>query len=547
MNKQLHQIAWLLAILVGLSLQASAQVANGIYATTEGFFIRYVDKDAKTVEIAPAQNPQDRIKEGIYYKDVVIPETLEVLDGDSKISCTVVAVGKSAFAMGEAYTVQYPKSCKEIKDRAYHMASLKEIVIPDWIETVGDMVFMNTKDVTKIEIGKGLKKVGERIFEGCNNIASIKVAPENSLFASKDDILYNKEMTQLIRCATDARDAEGHRVESVAVPTTVKVIAANAFNQCIYLKHITLNEGLETIGSDAFYRCDYLEEMNIPSTVSQIGIGAFVKLIKCQKFTVAEGNETFATMTDGTNEGKLLVNKKTNTLLAALYKTAPNVVIPDGIVEIAPRAFQSSEWAQTITIPASVEKLGYSAFADMYSLTEIEIPEKVTEIPAYCISGCKKLTQITLGKNVNLIGYGAFSGNETMEKSGGLLRVHATTPPAMAKDSDGDVYDWKDFAKVVTLEVPEGCVSKYKKDKYWRFFRQVYTVGNELVQPQAMLQLSVTPGMLAISAPVAAPIAVYAADGEAIYMTTARDCQIELPAGLYIVTYGSESHKVQVL
>ena len=523
-----------------MSQDVKATDSRPIYSTEEGFFVRFVKEEDNTIEIAPAQSADDRLKEGVYYKNVVIPETLNVKKGTSVVPCTVVAVGQAAFAFNEVYTVQYPATCKELKDRVFRLASLKECVIPDQIEKIGDNVFQDCKDLAKIEIGKGLKSMGETPFMNCQNLATITVAPENTILTAQDNILYSKDMTKLYLCPSELRTPK------IVVPNTIKEIEDYAFLSCIYIKEIVLNEGLERIGDEAFFNCSWLTELTIPASVKEIGYRALTLLKDCETLKVAEGNKTFEVKSDGVNEGKLLINKVTNSLHTCLYNGTKNVTVPEGIKTIEPFAFIHCRWTGSVKLPSSVDSVGQAAFSDM-RISEIEIPEQVRVIPKYCISDCAKLTKITLGKNVTLVEDQAFSGNDMMETKGGTLQILAVTPPAVGKDSDGKVYDMgKDFYKKVTLEVPAEARAAYQKDRNWKKFRRVYPVGNELVQPKAPLQISVAGGLLSIVAPEVAPIAIYTLDGQVVYTTTALETQVALPTGLYLVTYGSEITKVLV-
>ena len=523
-----------------MSQDVKATDSRPIYSTEEGFFVRFVKEEDNTIEIAPAQSADDRLKEGVYYKNVVIPETLNVKKGTSVVPCTVVAVGQAAFAFNEVYTVQYPATCKELKDRVFRLASLKECVIPDQIEKIGDNVFQDCKDIAKIEIGKGLKSMGKTPFMNCQNLATITVSPENTILTAQDNILYSKDMTKLYLCPSEIRTPK------IVVPNTVKEIEDYAFLSCIYIKELVLNEGLERIGEEALFNCSWLTELTIPASVQEIGYRALTLLQACEKIQVAEGNKTFEAKSDGVNEGKLLINKTKNSLVTCLYKGTKDVTVPEGIKIIEPYAFLSCRWTAAVKLPSSVDSIGQTAFSDM-RISEIEIPEKVRVIPKYSISDCKKLTKITLGKNVTLVEDQAFSGNDMMETKGGTLQILAVTPPAVGKDSDGKVYDMgKDFYKKVTLEVPAEARAAYQKDRNWKKFRRVYPVGNELVQPKAPLQISVAGGLLSIVAPEVAPIAIYTLDGQVVYTTTALETQVALPTGLYLVTYGSETIKVFV-
>lgn len=512
-----------------------------IFKTKEGFNVRYVDKDKKTVDIAPAQNVHER-KPGIYGEKVVVPEILNVQDGKDLIPCTVVAVGEAAFAFNNVSSIKLPTTCKELKDRAFSMTDMEVADIPDHIEKIGDNVFFKCSSLAKIRIGKGLKEMGEDPFLGCTNIGSVEVNAENPILSEKDGVLYNKAQTILYLCPMQRKN-----IISVTLPKTVKKIADNAFYDCAYLKTIVLNEGLEKIGEDAFYGCVALEEMTIPASVKEIAPGAFYQLKKYDAFKIAEGNTVYEVKSDGVKEGKLLIDKTKSSLHTCLYKDTRNVTIPDDLKIVERYAFLGCSWTASVKIPASVDSVGRAAFSEMYSLTEIEIPEKVRVIPPYCISDCKKLTKITLGKNVTLVEDLAFSGNETMEKKGGMLRILATTPPAVGKDSDGKVYEMgKNFYKKVVLEVPAEAREAYQKDRNWKKFRRIYPVGNELVQTELPLQINVAGGVLSITAPEVAPIAIYTLDGQVVYTTSAQEAQLALPAGLYMVTYGTQATKVLV-
>ncbi len=522
------------------SQDVKAADTRPIYSTKEGFFVRFVKEEDNTIEIAPAQSADDRLKEGVYYKNVVIPETLNVKKGNDMVPCTVVAVGQAAFAFNEVYTVQYPATCKELKDRVFRLATLKEGIIPDQIEKIGDNVFQDCKAITKIEIGKGLKSMGETPFKNCQNLATITVAPENTILTVQDNILYSKDMTKLYLCPSELRTAK------VVLPNTVKEIEDYAFLSCIYIKELILNEGLERIGDEALFNCSWLTELTIPASVQEIGYRALTLLQECEKIQVAKGNKTFEVKSDGVSEGKLLINKTKNSLVTCLYKGTKDVTIPEGIKIIEPYAFLSCRWTASVKLPSSVDSIGQTAFSDM-RISEIEIPEKVRVIPKYSISDCKKLTKITLGKNVTLVEDQAFAGNDLLETKGGTLQILAVTPPAVGKDNDGKVYDMgKDFYKKVTLEVPAEAREAYQNDRNWKKFRKIYPVGNELVQPVSPLQISVAGGLLSIVAPEVAPIAIYTLDGQVVYTTSALETQIALPTGLYLVTYGSETTKVLV-
>ena len=89
-----------------------------------------------------------------------------------------------------------------------------------------------------------------------------------------------------------------------------------AFDSCIWLNKVTLNEGLRFIGSDAFQGCSSLTEIEIPSTVENIGERAFVNCSSLKTFKF-----------NGTVEQWLRVKKQDNW---ATYSGIETVICTDG-------------------------------------------------------------------------------------------------------------------------------------------------------------------------------------------------------------------------
>lgn len=61
------------------------------------------------------------------------------------------------------------------------------------------------------------------------------------------------------------------QITSVVIPSTIKSIAAGAFNGCSNLKNVTLPNGLLSIGAASFANCTSLENLTIPESVTAFG------------------------------------------------------------------------------------------------------------------------------------------------------------------------------------------------------------------------------------------------------------------------------------
>ena len=80
-------------------------------------------------------------------------------------------------------------------------------------------------------------------------------------------------------------------IESLSLPTTLKEIGANAFENSYMLSRLIIPDGLKSVGEKAFYRCDKLKSVAVPKSVSSIGDMAFGYTIDYTGETDENGNK----------------------------------------------------------------------------------------------------------------------------------------------------------------------------------------------------------------------------------------------------------------
>ena len=64
-------------------------------------------------------------------------------------------------------------------------------------------------------------------------------------------------------------------LESVHIPSNIRVVTKSAFRACDYLTTVTIEDGLEKIFNSAFNSCRSLDSVTLPSTVWAVGSYAF--------------------------------------------------------------------------------------------------------------------------------------------------------------------------------------------------------------------------------------------------------------------------------
>ena len=88
------------------------------------------------------------------------------------------------------------------------------------------------------------------------------------------------------------------------------------------------------------------------------------------------------------------------------------LTIPDSVTKIGYYAFAYCLNLRKVNLPDSVSSLGERAFEGCESLKEIRLPEKLTEIGEYTFFLCESLRTVKIPDGVTRIGTGAFDGTD---------------------------------------------------------------------------------------------------------------------------------------
>lgn len=96
-------------------------------------------------------------------------------------------------------------------------------------------------------------------------------------------------------------------------------------------------------------------------------------------------------------------------VLKEYHGVSADVVIPDGVVELAYRCFACLR-IKSVVIPDSVTSIDSYAFAACESLTSITIPKSVRNIGEGAFDGCTNLTDVVLGNGIKNINKNVFRG-----------------------------------------------------------------------------------------------------------------------------------------
>ena len=317
--------------------------------------------------------------------------------------------------------------------------SLSEVVDMPSIGTMNARAFMNTA-LTQVDL-TGLHLSGENVFQGCNNITSIKTGK----FTALGDYMF-ANCTSLTGTVTIATPKVGNGVFQGCVNLAGVVftsngekydfdIGANAFASCgKNAGGFTVdfgNENIRSIGDRAFAnaalsKLDFSKIKGLQFLGDGVFTGTAIKEIVLGNDTDLDTLQILGAPFKGytvkvasgctryvEDNGAIYNSNKTKLLYVneSAAGSGGAFTVPSSVTEIAAYAFASNKNINKVTLPDSVETLGEYAFANssVKSVEWSKTGSRITSIPEGAFSG-SKLLSIALPDSVVSVGDRAFAG-----------------------------------------------------------------------------------------------------------------------------------------
>lgn len=220
-------------------------------------------------------------------------------------------------------------------------------------------------------------------------------------------------------------------IERVVIPGTIKSIPADSFNGCTELSEVIFNDGLLTIGDNAFKSCK-LQKVIIPSTCTSIGGFAFdlnsnlyhvyipdsVTSMGTYAFDdinslayICIGHTSTPTGWPSSWTGKTVYTKSTKLVETDEYNYVVTSNYGDLSVTILRLGTETSK-LQSFTFPSEIEgitdiKVGIKLFYNNLYLRTLDLGG-VTRINDYAFTYCSNLNTVTFSNSLTYIGKSAF-------------------------------------------------------------------------------------------------------------------------------------------
>ena len=215
------------------------------------------------------------------------------------------------------------------------------------------------------------------------------------------------------------------------------------------VRTVVLEDGVTSIGEDAFAYCESMKEIKIPSSVTRLGGGAFWACSSLTSITIPNGVTSIGSGAfDGSALTSIIIPDSVTSMGDYTFWYCSNlsdVTIGNGVTSIGYETFCGCASLTSITIPDSVTSIGDRAFADCTSLEKIVIPDSVTCLGDYMFRKCSNLANVTIGNGVTSIGRETFYGCTSI--------ANITIPDSVTSI---DYYAFEDCTSLTSMTIPDG-------------------------------------------------------------------------------------------
>ena len=331
-------------------------------------FIYKVNNDSLIIERCPRVLTREMLNgvQAFKYKSIVLCDGIEKLEDGCFLE------------FKNLKDISLPTTLKEISNHCFEKSGLREVVLPEGVESIGIKAFCSCIDLKKVFLTNSLIDIKKEAFSNCFDLEEINL-PIN---------LKNIGEGCFHRCVS---------LKSMNIPSCVKEIKKRTFYGCRDLKNIGLSSSIRCIGVSAFEGCSSLEMVNGLEYVSKILDSAFYECYSLKKFKLSDCLREISAR-------------------CFAFCGIEKLELPVGVKEIKDEVFFACSNLKKINIQSNVEVIGNGTFYDCVNLEEINNLRNIKELGTQSFKNCKQLEKMDLPKQLKKMGEDVFEGCSNLKR-----------------------------------------------------------------------------------------------------------------------------------
>lgn len=312
-------------------------------------------------------------------------------------------IGENAFGenSSDITGITLPETLIKIGGSTFDSIAAEEVIIPDSVKEIGAFLFYGNEAIKSVTLSSQITEIPDYMFYGCTALESVKCG---NIISIADNAF--KECINLKNfdfASVEAVGGYAFRDSGITQANFMKAktIGDYAFSGCSALETLTLNEGLMSVGKQAFSGTG-IKELSVPASLTEVGDYAFYGNNTLEKVTFA-----------GSVYGK------------GAFQQNPalrNVTFTGGkAYEVGEQAFWQCTALSSVTFGSGLTSIGAYAFRET-AVTSVSFPETLKTIGDYAFYKCAAavpieggesyetptLTSVTFAEGIESIGDYAF-------------------------------------------------------------------------------------------------------------------------------------------
>lgn len=323
------------------------------------------------------------------------------------IPSTVSSIGEYAFTQCSSLTeVEIPDAVTMLTYAVFGGCTSLAQIHFEQVTDIDDYVFQNTK-IEEFPIPSSLASISWLAFYDAD-IKSFRAIGENSVYTVEDGILYTD------RGKTLAAYPAGRGEDSFSIPSHVTKIGDMAMGYTENLASVTIGDSVQELGASAFQNSG-ITSVVIPDSVTAVGDFTFFHCPWLERVTFGKGLiETSYQMfreCDALRQidfGDGLQNLHAHTF--AYCGSLLEVELPASVRMMGVGCFGECHNLLSFR-SAAIDSIPYSGFWNCFELQEVVLNEGVKDIARSAFHGCVSLMEVTLPYSVDYVHSSAFLKN----------------------------------------------------------------------------------------------------------------------------------------